>query len=115
MDAVAFISGTDLCGWLGLSTSTLITRLAAVANQAVTDYLDNADAADLVANAVCIQAALETGANLYRNKGINPLVASMALGDGSVTFRDAGAFEPIPATAKAMLAPYRRFHLASSC
>lgn len=112
-----FITGADLAGWLGVSSTGLTTRLAAVANQAVSDYLQRSeDDDDVSENAACIQATLETGALLWRNKGINPLVASMALGDGQVGFRlNLDAYDPIPATAKALLAPYRRIRIASSC
>ena len=106
-----FISASDLASWLGVSVDATVTRLAAVANQAVSDYVDRDDVADLEGNAACIQAALETAGNLYRNRTLNPMVASIVLGDGQITYRDLTQFETIPPTAKALLRPYRRFHV----
>jgi hypothetical protein len=91
-----------------------LTRLVAVANQYVTDYLNRDDTDDLEGNAVVEQATLETVANLYRNRTTNPAIAAISLGDGSVSFRDLEASEPIPATATALLRPYRFFTLLSS-
>ena len=100
--------------WLGVAADDPhLARLVTVASGAVASFLDR-DMAQLVPMPPVIEhATLETVANLYRNRTQNPLIASMSLGDGSVSFRDLTDFEVIPPSAKSLLGPYRRFHLTS--
>lgn len=58
------------------------------------------------------EACVQTVVGLYRRGGLDPSIASEALGDYSVSFRSpnlaAGAGGVIPESALALLAPYRR-------
>jgi hypothetical protein len=53
------------------------------------------------------QAALEVITAMWRRKGKDRGVASQSLGSGSITYRETDV-GPIPRSARALLAPYRR-------
>jgi hypothetical protein len=103
--------------WVGVAESDPhLERLVSVANSYVSSYLNRDDLETLDPVPPPIeQATLEVVANLYRNRTTNPVIASMSLGDGSVSFREVEAFDPIPASAKALLRPYYRLRVFSSC